>query len=68
MMETTKELPVSVSTKELREMEVGDTKTLGVSRLSSVRSMCYQYGLQWDRTYSTAVDRASRTVTITRTA
>ena len=44
-METTKELPVSVSTKELREMEVGDTKTLGVSRLSSVRSMCYQYGL-----------------------
>lgn len=68
MAETTKNLPVSVTSKALREMEVGDKLTADVCRLGSVRSQCYMYGLQWNRKYTTVVDRANRTVTVTRMA
>lgn len=52
----------------LREMKVGESVTYSISRASYVSSACVRFGLEWGKTFRTAVNRADRTVSITRTA
>lgn len=52
----------------VREMNVGDSITVGIDDYghNTVRRYACDWGLYLDRKYSTHVDRAARTYTITR--
>lgn len=50
----------------LREMKVGDVCTYSVSVMGSLKTMCSNYGLQWDKKFSTKVNPTQRTITVTR--
>lgn len=52
----------------LRELEVGESYIYPIKRMSSLRTMCTNFGVQWDKTFSTKRDRENRTITVTRIA
>lgn len=54
--------------KRVIDMEVGETITIPVAdaRYSTLRCYAYEVGISLDRRYSTHLDRAAETYTITR--
>lgn len=52
----------------LRELEVGESVTYPIRRSSYVRSCCTNFGMEWEKKFSTKVSREEKTVTATRTA
>lgn len=64
-MEQTTDKPVLTA---LRALEVGESVTYPISRNSYVKSCCTNFGLEWDKRFTTKVNREARTVTATRTA
>ena len=52
----------------LREMEAGDKHSFPISRMSTVKTSCTMFGLQWGKKYSTKVNREKETIEVTRTA
>lgn len=52
----------------LRDLEVGESHTYPIEKMSSLKTMCTNFGAQWNKTFSTKTDRPNRTITVTRTA
>ena len=52
----------------LRDLEVVKSHTYPIERMSSLKTMCTNFGAQWDKTFSTKTDREKRIITVTRTA
>lgn len=50
----------------LRELSIGETLTVDVSRTSYIRMLCARFGLEWDRKYRCRTDRTARTISATR--
>lgn len=53
---------------EVQKLDVGETLTVSVDRLSYLKQICTTFGLQWGRRFSTSVNREARTITATRLA
>lgn len=53
---------------QLREMEVGDVLVFPAEKRGSVKAMCSEFGFQWNKTFSTAINRQQRTISVTRKA
>lgn len=51
---------------QLREMEVGDVLVFPAEKRGSVKAMCSEYGFEWNKVFSTSVNRQERTITVTR--
>jgi hypothetical protein len=51
---------------QLRDLLVGETVAYPVDRLSTVRTMCSSYGLQWNKKFQTRVSRDTGTIVVTR--
>ena len=51
---------------QLRSLGVGEELTVPVSRASYLKSICWSFGLQWDKRFSTSTNREQRTITATR--
>lgn len=52
---------------QLRNLAVGESMTVPVSRSSYLRMISTTYGLQWNKAFSTSTNREARTITATRT-
>ena len=66
MSETTKNQPEKSLLGQLSNLEVGEELTVPVSRSSYLRSICVNFGLQWDKKFTTRTNREQRTITATR--
>ncbi|MGN1210344.1 MAG: hypothetical protein ACI4TM_01560 [Candidatus Cryptobacteroides sp.] len=53
--------------QHLREMKVGDVIRFPLDKVTSIRSACSAYSLEWDKGFETLSDRETRTVSVTRT-
>ena len=53
---------------QLREMAVGDILSFPAEKRGSVKAMCSEFGFQWNKTFSTSINRQERTISVTRTA
>ena len=51
---------------QLRDLLVGETVAYPISRMSSIRAMCSNFGLQWNKKFRTKVDREMGTIVVTR--
>lgn len=51
----------------LRDLKVGESRTYPIEKMSSLKTMCTNFGAQWNKTFSTKIDRPNRTITVTRT-
>ena len=40
--------------------------TYPIQMMTSVRTVCTTYGLQWGKTFKTRIDREAKTITVTR--
>lgn len=52
----------------LYEMAVGDSIKFPISRLKSVRTQASEFGMMYERQYTTKTDRADKTIEVTRIA
>ena len=50
----------------LREMEVGEKLSFPLPKMGSIKTMCAQYGLQWDKIFSTHVVAEEKIIEVTR--
>lgn len=50
----------------LREMEVGQKLSFPLRKLGSIKTMCTQYGLQWDKVFRTHVVAEKKIIEVTR--
>lgn len=50
----------------LREMKVGETNTFSANRLTTIRANISTYSVQWDRRYTTKLNREQRTIDVLR--
>lgn len=50
----------------LRDLEIDESHTYPIERMSSLKTMCTNFGVQWDKQFSTKTNRQSRTITVTR--
>lgn len=64
MAKKTQEKPTLTT---LGEMEVGDRLWFPASRLGSLKTMCSSFGFQWNKTFTTSIDRSTRGFYVTRT-
>lgn len=53
---------------QLKEMKVGDVLVFPAEKRSSIKTMCSEYGFEWNKIFSTATNRHERTVSVTRKA
>ncbi len=55
---------------QLRKMQPDDRLEFDTHKVreSYLRSACSRFGYEWGMTFSVSLDRANRTVTVTRTA
>lgn len=53
---------------QIHELEIGDQATFDASRTSYIRAACTNFGFEWERKFSTSIDREKRTITVTRIA
>lgn len=51
---------------QLRDMKVGDVLSFPLEKVTSIRSACSAYGLEWDKGFVTMSDRDTRTLSVTR--
>ncbi|MBQ8421070.1 MAG: hypothetical protein IJX11_02270 [Bacteroidales bacterium] len=49
---------------QLREMEVGDILVSPAEKRGSVKAMCSEYGFEWNKVFSTSVNRQERTISL----
>ena len=56
----------SLITPTLRVMEIGEEFTYPIQMMTSVRTVCTTYGLQWGKIFKTRIDRETKTITVTR--
>jgi hypothetical protein len=47
-------------------MKIGEEFTYPIQMMTSVRTVCTTYGLQWGKTFKTRIDREAKTITVTR--
>lgn len=52
----------------LKQLKVGETLTVPVERISYLRAICTNFGVEWDRKFTTSINREARTITATRLA
>ena len=52
---------------QLREMKVGEELTFPAERSSYISSISTRFGFQWDKKFRTRVNKADRTISVTRT-
>jgi len=64
-MKKTAEKPILTA---LRELEIGKSVTYPMNRASYLRSVCVSFGLEWEKKFTTKIDRETKTITATRTA
>ncbi len=50
----------------LREMEVGESHSFPAERGSYLKSACTTFGFEWGKIFTTATNRADRTISVTR--
>ncbi len=50
----------------LRELEIGGSITVPASRTSYLRSVCVTFGCQWEKKFTTRLNRENRTITAIR--
>jgi len=62
-MKENKEIPIMPS---LRKMEIGDEITFPIERMSSVKTVCTNCGLQWNKVFTTSVKREERMIIVKR--
>lgn len=53
-------------TREIEQMEIGERRDYPAIRCSSVRAMVSTLGFQFNRRYSTKIDKKRRVITVTR--
>ena len=53
---------------QLRDLEVGESIQMPISRRSYVSVAVSRFSVEWDKGFSTRSDRELKTVTVTRTA
>lgn len=51
---------------QLRDLTVGETVTYPLSRMSSVKTMCSNFGTEWGKKFQTRVSRETGTIVVTR--
>ncbi|MDY5632501.1 MAG: hypothetical protein SPF56_08450 [Bacteroidaceae bacterium] len=51
---------------QLREMKVGDILVFPAERRGTVKSMCSEFGFEWNKVFSTSINRQERTISVTR--
>lgn len=51
----------------LRSLKVGQSATYPANRASYLKSACTSFGFEWNKKFTTATDRQTRTITVTRT-
>ncbi len=66
MNETSKNQRKNSLLGQLSDLAVGEELTVPVSRCSYLKSICVSFGLQWDKKFSTSINREQRTITATR--
>lgn len=66
MNETSKNQRKKSLLGQLSNLAVGEKLTVPVSRSSYLKSICVNFGLQWDKKFSTSTNREERTITATR--
>lgn len=66
MTKTTKNQRKKSLLGQLSSLEIGEELTVPVSRSSYLRSICTGFGLEWDKKFSTTINREQRTITATR--
>lgn len=47
-------------------MGIGDEEVFPLEKMSAVRTDCLRYGTEWGKTFTTAINRENRTITVTR--
>lgn len=52
----------------MRGLGIDESHDFPLSQYASVRTNCYNYGIEWGKTFSTKINREARTVTVIRTA
>lgn len=52
----------------LRDLEVEESHSYPLERMSSLKTMCTNFGAQWNKKFSTKIDREKRIITVTRMA
>jgi hypothetical protein len=57
----------SVPWRDLRQMNVGETKVYPISRTGVIRTMCARAGMEQEKQFSTSTNRTDRTISVTRT-
>ena len=53
-------------TPVLRALDVGNSTVFPIDRLRSVRTIASEVGVMYNRKFKTSVNRADRTITVTR--
>ena len=51
----------------LKKMEINETIDFPIRKFNSVKNACSNYGLQYDRKFSTKMNREKQIITVTRT-
>lgn len=49
-------------------MGIGESYPFPLEKMTAVRSDCQRYGIEWGKTFATAINRENRTITVTRKA
>ena len=62
-----KKQPQQTNMGILRDLEVGQHHDFPAEKLHSIKAMCSTFSFQWDRKFTTKIDRVRRVVTVTRT-
>lgn len=52
----------------LRNMEIGETCSFPIERMSYIRSLTSRFGLEWNKTFRTKTDRELRIIKVARTS
>lgn len=52
--------------QQLRELEVGENLIFPAEKRGTIRSMCTMFGFEWNKTFSSKINRKDRTITVTR--
>lgn len=52
----------------LRELKVAESATFPAEKSGYVSSLCSRFGFQWDKKFKTTINRAEKTICVTRMA
>lgn len=49
-------------------MGIGESCSFPLEKMTAVRSDCFRYGIEWGKVFTTAINRESRVISVTRKA